>query len=115
MTRKALVIGANDTVNSAAEEDPNSLIAGMPVLQVWKAKNVIVMKRYSLSRFPAYSRRVRSLTLASSPKRSLAGGYADVPNPVFYKPNTSMLFGDAKKTCDALLAKIALHYNVDRE
>jgi NAD(P) transhydrogenase len=47
--------------------------------------------------------------------RSLAGGYADVPNPVFYKPNTSMLFGDARKTCDALLAKIALHYNVDRE
>ncbi len=40
----------------------------------------------------------------------MAGGYADVPNPVFYKPNTSMLFGDAKKTCDALLAKIALHY-----
>jgi NAD(P) transhydrogenase len=90
-TDLALVIGANDTVNSAAEEDPNSLIAGMPVLQVWKAKNVIVMKR------------------------SLAGGYADVPNPVFYKPNTSMLFGDARKTCDALLAKIALHYNVDRE
>lgn len=90
-TDLALVIGANDTVNSAAEEDPKSLIAGMPVLQVWKAKNVIVMKR------------------------SLAGGYADVPNPVFYKPNTSMLFGDAKKMCDLLLAKTALHYGLERE
>ncbi|XP_071942722.1 NAD(P) transhydrogenase, mitochondrial-like [Antedon mediterranea] len=77
-----LVIGANDTVNSAAEEDPNSIIAGMPVLQVWKSKQVIVMKR------------------------SLGVGYAAVDNPIFYKPNTSMLLGDAKKTCDALLSKL---------
>ncbi|GLV37820.1 hypothetical protein CBL_06478 [Carabus blaptoides fortunei] len=77
-----LVIGANDTVNSAAQDDPNSPIAGMPVLEVWKAEQVIVMKR------------------------SLGVGYAAVDNPIFYKQNTSMLLGDAKKTCDALLAKI---------
>lgn len=85
-TDLAIVVGANDTVNCAAEDDPNSPIAGMPVLQVWKAKNTIIMKR------------------------SMAAGYADVPNPVFYKPNSFMLFGDAKKTCDALLAKIQAHY-----
>ncbi|KJE93318.1 NAD(P) transhydrogenase [Capsaspora owczarzaki ATCC 30864] len=85
-TDLCLVIGANDTINSAAQEDPNSLIAGMPVIEVWKARQVIVMKR------------------------SLAGGYADIPNPVFYKPNTSMLFGDAKKTCEALQAKVASHF-----
>lgn len=81
-TDLVLVIGANDTVNSAALEDPNSPIAGMPVLNVWKAEQVIVMKR------------------------SLGVGYAAVDNPVFYKPNTSMLLGDAKKTCDQLLAKV---------
>ncbi|XP_055532528.1 NAD(P) transhydrogenase, mitochondrial-like [Wyeomyia smithii] len=81
-TDLALVIGANDTVNSAAEDDPNSIIAGMPVLRVWKADQVVVMKR------------------------SLGVGYAAVDNPIFYKPNTSMLLGDAKKTCDALLSKI---------
>uniref|UniRef100_A0A6B2EGJ3 NAD(P) transhydrogenase, mitochondrial n=1 Tax=Phlebotomus kandelakii TaxID=1109342 RepID=A0A6B2EGJ3_9DIPT len=81
-TDLALVIGANDTVNSAAEDDPNSIIAGMPVLRVWKADQVVVMKR------------------------SLGVGYAAVDNPIFYKPNTSMLLGDAKKTCDALLTKI---------
>jgi len=82
-TDLALVIGANDTINSAALEDPNSPIAGMPVLEVWKAKQVIVMKR------------------------SMSGaGYADVPNPVFFKPNTSMLLGDAKKTCDELREKV---------
>lgn len=67
---------------SAAEDDPNSIIAGMPVLRVWKAGQVVVMKR------------------------SLGVGYAAVDNPIFYKPNTSMLLGDAKKTCDALLMKI---------
>jgi len=82
----AIVIGANDTVNSAAIEDPNSVIAGMPVLQVWKAKKVVVLKR------------------------SMGTGYADVDNPVFYKPNTSMLLGDAKKTCDALQAMIIAHF-----
>ena len=74
----ALVIGANDTVNSAAEDDPNSEIAGMPVLRVWNAKQVIVMKR------------------------SLAAGYAGVDNPVFLKDNTDMLLGDAKDTCEKL-------------
>ncbi|XP_076614047.1 NAD(P) transhydrogenase, mitochondrial [Chaetodon auriga] len=81
-TDLTLVIGANDTVNSAAQEDPNSIIAGMPVLEVWKSKQVIVMKR------------------------SLGVGYAAVDNPIFYKPNTAMLLGDAKKTCDALQAKV---------
>uniref|UniRef100_A0A8D0A8K8 NAD(P) transhydrogenase, mitochondrial n=1 Tax=Sander lucioperca TaxID=283035 RepID=A0A8D0A8K8_SANLU len=81
-TDLTLVIGANDTVNSAAQEDPNSIIAGMPVLEVWKSKQVIVMKR------------------------TLGVGYAAVDNPIFYKPNTSMLLGDAKKTCDGLQAKI---------
>ena len=85
-TDLTLVIGANDTVNSAAEEDPNSIIAGMPVLKVWNSKQVIVMKR------------------------SLGVGYAAVDNPVFFKPNTSMLLGDAKKTCDALLTKIKHDY-----
>jgi len=87
-TDVAVVIGANDTVNSGAMEDPNSVIAGMPVLQVWKSKQVIVLKR------------------------SMGTGYADVDNPVFYKPNTAMLLGDAKKTCDALLAKINDHYKL---
>lgn len=86
-TDLVMVIGANDTVNSAAEDDPNSIIAGMPVLKVWKADQVIVMKR------------------------SLGVGYAAVDNPIFYKPNTSMLLGDAKKTCDALLNKIKEEYN----
>ncbi|KAM8961692.1 NAD(P) transhydrogenase, mitochondrial [Pelodytes ibericus] len=81
-TDLVLVIGANDTVNSAAQEDPNSIIAGMPVLEVWKSKQVIVMKR------------------------SLGVGYAAVDNPIFYKPNTSMLLGDAKKTCDALQSRV---------
>merc|ERR1712226_1599741 len=76
-----LVIGANDTVNSAAEEDPNSIIAGMPVIRVWLSEQVVVMKR------------------------TLGVGYAAVDNPIFFKENTSMLLGDAKKTCDALLTK----------
>ncbi|VDK34080.1 unnamed protein product [Taenia asiatica] len=75
-----LVIGANDTVNSAAEEDPNSILAGMPVLRVWLAKKVIMVKR------------------------TLGVGYAAVDNPVFFKENTDMLLGDAKKVCDGLLA-----------
>lgn len=77
-----LVIGANDTVNSAAEEEPGSAIAGMPVIQVWKSKNVVFMKR------------------------SMASGYAGVDNPVFYKGNTEMLLGDAKKTCEAIRAEL---------
>mmetsp|Transcript_81271 Transcript_81271/g.159531 ORF Transcript_81271/g.159531 Transcript_81271/m.159531 type:complete len:1032 (+) Transcript_81271:101-3196(+) len=78
-----MVIGANDTVNSAAEEDPDSAIAGMPVIQVWKSKHTIFMKR------------------------SMASGYAGVDNPVFYKGNTDMLLGDAKKTCDAIRAELS--------
>ena len=88
-TDLVMVIGANDTVNSAAEEDPNSIIAGMPVLKVWQSQQVIVMKR------------------------SLGVGYAAVDNPIFYKPNTSMLLGDAKKTCDALLVKMKDHYQAN--
>lgn len=83
-----LVIGANDTVNSAAVDDPNSVIAGMPVIEVWRAKQVIMMKR------------------------SMASGYAGADNPVFYKPNTSMLLGDAKKKADELVAAVAPHCRV---
>ncbi|ELU08990.1 hypothetical protein CAPTEDRAFT_163980 [Capitella teleta] len=83
-----LVVGANDTVNSAAEEDPNSIIAGMPVIRVWLSGQVVVMKR------------------------SLGVGYAAVDNPIFFKENTSMLLGDAKKSCDALLQKTKEHYDV---
>ena len=81
-TDTVLVIGANDTVNSAAIDDPNSIIAGMPVLEVWNAKNVVIMKR------------------------SMAAGYAGVDNPVFFKPNTYMLLGDAKDTCDSLRTEL---------
>ncbi len=78
-TDTVLVIGANDTVNPAAAEDPTSPIAGMPVLEVWKAQNVIVFKR------------------------SMNTGYSGVNNPLFYKDNTQMCFGDAKATVDAIL------------
>ncbi len=81
-TDAVLVVGANDIVNPSAQDDPGSPIAGMPVLQVWKAKTVVVFKR------------------------SMATGYAGVENPLFYKENTRMLFGDAKKSVDAILAHI---------
>ena len=81
-TDVVLVIGANDTVNSAAEDDPNSQIAGMPVLRVWNSKQVIVMKR------------------------TLAAGYAGVDNPVFLKDNTDMLLGDAKDTVEKLASGV---------
>jgi len=81
-TDTVLVIGANDTVNPAALEDPNSPIAGMPVLEVWNAENVIVFKR------------------------SMNTGYAGVQNPLFFKENTQMLFGDAKQSCNDILSHI---------
>lgn len=78
-TQVVLVIGANDTVNPAATENPSSPIAGMPVLRVWEAENVIVFKR------------------------SMASGYAGVANPLFFKPNAKMLFGDAKERVNDIL------------
>ena len=81
-TDVVLVIGANDTVNPAALEEPNSPIAGMPVLEVWNAKDVVVFKR------------------------SMATGYAGVQNPLFFKDNTQMLFGDAKDRVTEIVAAL---------
>ena len=82
-TDVVIVIGANDIVNPAAEEDPNSPIAGMPVLQVWKAKNVIVSKR------------------------GKGTGYSGIENPLFFKENTRMFYGDAKASVDKLLQSMS--------
>ncbi|MER7558692.1 Re/Si-specific NAD(P)(+) transhydrogenase subunit beta [Nocardioides sp. NPDC126508] len=82
-TDVVLVIGANDTVNPAAAEDPSSPIAGMPVLRVWEAKNVVVFKR------------------------SMAAGYAGVQNPLFFRDNSQMLFGDAKAKVDEIVGALS--------
>ena len=81
-TDVAIVIGSNDIVNPAAQDDPNSPIAGMPVLEVWKAKHVLVMKR------------------------GQGTGYSGIENPLFYKENARMFYGDAKKSLDQLLPKL---------
>jgi NAD(P) transhydrogenase len=81
-TDLTLVIGANDIVNSSAVEDPNSPLAGMPVLEVWKAGTCVIMKR------------------------SLATGYADIENPLFFKQNSLMLLGNADKTVEALSSTV---------
>jgi NAD(P) transhydrogenase subunit beta len=82
-TAVVLVIGANDTVNPAADDDPSSPIAGMPVLRVWDAQKVIIFKR------------------------SMASGYAGVQNPLFFRENSAMLFGDAKDRVDDILRALA--------
>merc|ERR1719301_117199 len=82
MNDVVLVMGANDVVNSAAIEVEGCSIWGMPVIEVWRAKKVIFCKR------------------------SMGGGYADLENPVFFKPNTEMLLGDAKKSTEGLVAKL---------
>ena len=81
-TDVVIIIGANDIVNPAAQEDPNSPIAGMPVLEVWKAKQVFVSKR------------------------GAGTGYSGIENPLFFKENTRMFYGDAKASVDALLAQV---------
>ena len=82
-TDVVIVVGSNDIVNPAAQDDPNSPIAGMPVLEVWKAKDVIISKR------------------------GKGTGYSGIENPLFYKENSRMLYGDAKKSVDELLTKIS--------
>ncbi len=79
----SIIVGANDIVNPSAQDDPNSPIAGMPVMECWKGKTTIVLKR------------------------SMASGYAGVQNPLFFKENTRMFFGDAKNTLDSVLAEIS--------
>ena len=82
-TDVVLVVGANDTVNPSALDDPDSPIAGMPVMEVWNAQHVVVMKR------------------------SLGIGYAGVDNPLFYNDNTQMLLGDAKTNVSAILNELS--------
>ena len=81
-TDVVMVIGANDIVNPGAEDDPTSPIYGMPVIKAWKAEQVVIMKR------------------------SMSAGYAGVENPLFYKPNAQMLYGDAKESVDKILGFI---------
>ena len=81
-TDLVIIVGANDIVNPAAQEDPNSPIAGMPVLEVWKAKQVVISKR------------------------GQGRGYSGIENPLFFKDNSRMLYGDAKSSVDQLLTKL---------
>ena len=81
-TDMVIILGANDIVNPAAQDDPNSPIAGMPVLEVWKAEQVIISKR------------------------GQGRGYSGIENPLFFKENSRMLYGDAKETLDKLLSQI---------
>ena len=81
-TDMVIILGANDIVNPAAQEDPNSPISGMPVLEVWKAKQVIISKR------------------------GQGRGYSGIENPLFYKDNSRMLYGDAKASLDEILSQI---------
>merc|ERR1719473_1680450 len=81
-----LIVGANDITNSAAQEIEGCSIWGMPVLEVWKSKKTVFMKR------------------------TMGGGYADLENPVFFKDNTEMLLGDAKGTCEGLAGKCREHF-----
>jgi NAD(P) transhydrogenase len=83
-TDLTLVIGASDTVSSAAEDDPNCSIYGMPVLRVWKSKDVVVLKR----------------TIGST-------GYAGMENPILYKDNTEVLLGDAHASCESIRSKLS--------
>ena len=78
----SIIIGANDIVNPSAQDEPDSPIAGMPVLEAWKGKATVVLKR------------------------SMATGYAGVQNPLFFKENTRMLFGDARESLDAVLREL---------
>ncbi|MEL6533045.1 MAG: NAD(P)(+) transhydrogenase (Re/Si-specific) subunit beta, partial [Pseudomonadota bacterium] len=82
-TDVSIIIGSNDIVNPAAQDDPNSPIAGMPVLEVWKAKQTFVLKR------------------------GQGTGYSGIENPLFFKDNTRMYYGDAKASIDALLPKVS--------
>lgn len=81
-----LIVGANDITNSAAQEVEGCSIWGMPVIEVWKSKKTVFMKR------------------------TMGGGYADLENPVFFKENTEMLLGDAKASCEGLAAKVREHF-----
>ena len=81
-TDMVMVIGANDIVNPSAIDDPEGPIAGMPVIEAWNAREVIVLKR------------------------SMASGYAGIENPLFFKPNTKMLFGDARDSIEGLIAHL---------
>ena len=78
-----MVVGANDITNCAAIDDPDCAIAGMPVIEAWKSKSVVALKR------------------------SMAAGYSGVENPLYFKDNTNMLFGDAKDTLSAVFSKLS--------